>query len=393
MRPSAPSPLFRDNAALVRRRGGNLLLMHLPSAAPSPITNTVFQADLNSAAHTKFGLYYPITFEFSMSTGLSGLTGQYRTATSGAWTSLTTYTSANLFNGVNAARFDYAGGFAFLSAAFIAASDLLQFRIIDGTSTPVPLTYVGIPSYYDGRHAAVTVTMDDLYDASVPNFNTALGITAAAHIHVTVGLETAILNASSWSSVQGYIDGGYVEAASHSRNHPNNASEYSSYGYSSEISGSRDDILSNLTLPHEFVPVYIEPNGFEDATVRSTAVGAAYLVLRGYPIPTALDTWQTWNADGSYNTALFSYYTWSWVDNTTYRDAANSKYDSVYNAGGIYHLVDHPWQSGHWYTNSNLSQHIDHIKDKTDVWYAGFGELYLYHYVVERSAVSVAAVA
>jgi hypothetical protein len=357
------------------------------------LTNTVYQADLNNAAHTKFGLYYPVTFHFSMAGGLSGLTAQFRTATSGGWTSLTTYTTSDFFNGVNGARFDYAGGHAYLSVAFIAASDLLQLRIIDGGSTPIAIGYVGVPAYYDNRAAAVTMSMDDWNPGNDASFDTALAILIADHIHMTTAIITDPTTPPPWSSIQTYINGGYVEAASHSRNHPNNESDYISRGYTEEISGSRDDIKSNLTLPHNFVPVFIEPNGYENATVRSTAVGAAYLVIRGYPIPTALDTWQTWNNDGSYNTALFSYYTWDWVDNTTYRDAANAKYDAVYAAGGIYHLVDHPWQTGHWGANSNLSQHIDHIKDKLDVWYAAFGEMYQYHYVIERGAVSVVAVA
>ncbi len=34
----------------------------------------------------------------------------------------------------------------------------------------------------------------------------------------------------------------------------------------------RDDILANLTLLHPYVPVYIEPCGFENAEVRQAIV-------------------------------------------------------------------------------------------------------------------------
>lgn len=32
---------------------------------------------------------------------------------------------------------------------------------------------------------------------------------------------------------------------------------------------------------------------------------------------------------------------------------------------------------------------MDHIKGRSDLWYAGFGHLYLYRYVQERGKVSV----
>jgi hypothetical protein len=385
--------LFRDNGNSIRKRR-QIGMQVKTGGAPAALSGTLFQADLDSVAHDKFGLYYPVTFQFSMPSDLADLTAQYRTATSGSWSSLPVYTSAQFFNGIDAIRFDYAGNYAYLSKSFVAASDVLQMQIINSGSNPISLRYMGITNYYDNRNAAVTISLDDWNPGNDASFDTALGILATDHIYSSVAILTDPTTPPPWSSIQTYVDTGYVEACSHSRNHPNNEADYISRGYTEEITGSRDDVLTNLTLANEFVSVYIEPNGFENATVRSTAVGSNYLILRGYPTPPVLDTWSAWNLDGSYSTALFSYYTWDWANTASDLSSANAKFDGVYSANGIYHLVDHPWQSNHWYANSYLSQHMDYIKDKNDVWYASFGGLYLYHYIDERSnAVTVTAVA
>lgn len=44
---------------------------------------TEFQIAINSSAHQKFGLYYPVTYMFQIPAGSSGLTAQYRFAKRG----------------------------------------------------------------------------------------------------------------------------------------------------------------------------------------------------------------------------------------------------------------------------------------------------------------------
>lgn len=378
-----PSPLFRDNANLIRRRGGNLMLMHLTSQSAAGL---LFQANIDSTAHTTFGLWYPVTYVFGINTGLSGLTAQYRTANSGAWTTLTAYTSASEFNGVNGVRWDYANGRAYLSVGF-GAPDLIQFQVLNG-ATPVVISFHHIAGYYDERAAAVTASLDDWRTVNNTQFIAAQTKLAAVHVHNTTGIITALDGPMPWSDMQTWVDAGYLEFASHSRSHPANAAGYLVNGYTAEVSGSRDDILNNLTLPHELITVYIEPNGYTDATLRAAIITAGYLVDRGYPTPSPQNTWAAWSADGAYERSLFTITTEGWVDNTTYRDNFNATYDGVYAAGGIYHLMDHPAQAGHWGGNTNLEQHIDHIAGHLDVWYAALGEQYQYHYVQTNASVA-----
>ncbi len=351
---------------------------------------TQFQVTLNSAAHQTYGLYYPVTYMFQIPSDSSNLTAQYRYSTGDSWQSLSTLTSSDHFNGIDVARFDYANDVAYLSIAFSPASDLIFLRILNDQAE-VPLTYLGMPLYYDNRQAAVTVTLDDLDGPNNSYFSDADAILSAAQVHYTAAIVTGA--EPNWTSIANWIDAGYMEAASHSRTHPLSLDDYASTGYDNEILGSRDDILTNLAPAVTHIPVYIEPSGLEDAQVRQEIAGAHYLVARGYPITQSVNTFSTWGSDGTYERALYSYDTdnWPWYNGPAQEllvPQANSAFDAAYEAGGIYHLMDHPWHR-RWEQPSYLGQHITYISNRLDVWYAAFGELYLYHYVQERGQVSV----
>jgi hypothetical protein len=361
----------------------------LPASALAQQANpTQYQVVIDPAAHQRYGLYYPVTYMFQIPGGSSNLSAQYRYNQADNWSSLTVQSSADFFNGINAARFDYTNNVAFLSVAFSSASDVIYLRVLNGASE-VPLAYLGMPQYYDNRRAAVTVTLDDWNGTNSPYFVTAAQYLTGARLHFTVGIITWGL--PDWPTIQQWVNMGYMEAAAHSRNHPCTESDYYSSGYTSEIQGSRDDILANLSLPHPYVPVYLEPCGFENSQVRQAIVNAGYLATRGWQAPPTQNTFSSWGADESYLRAMYSYDTWGWgyYNGTAAQYAeANSSFDAAYNAGGIYHLVDHPWTQL-WSDGSYLVQHINYISNKPDVWYAAFGDLYLYHYVQERGVVTV----
>ena len=365
---------------------GSLLL---PNAALAQQANpTQFQVLIDPVLHQRYGLYYPVTYMFQIPGGSSNLSAQYRYSQADNWSSLPVRTSTEFFNGVNAARFDYANNVAYLSVAFSSTSDAIYLRVLNGASE-VPLIYLGMPQYYDNRQAAVTVTMDDWNGTNSPHFVTAAQYLTGARLHFTVGIIT--WGMPDWLTIQQWINTGYMEAAAHSRNHPCTDSDYYSSGYTSEIQGSRDDILANLSLPNPYVPVYIEPCGFENTQVRQAIVNAGYLATRGWQAPPVENTFSSWGTDGSYLRGMYSYDTWGWGyynGTATQYAEANSSFDTAHNAGGIYHLVDHPWTQL-WSDGSYLVQHINYISNRLDVWYAAYGELYQYHFVQERGAVSV----
>ena len=350
---------------------------------------TRFKVTVDEGAHRAFGLHYPVTYVFRIPEGSSGLSGQYRYSTDGDWSTLETRRAGEIFNGVAAARFDYGAGIAYLSVPFSAGSDSLHLRVVAGGSE-IPMNYLGMARYYDNRRAAVTVTLDDWNYGTGAYFDAAASVLSGAGMHATVGIIT--YGNPNWSQIQGWYDTGYIEPASHSRTHPCSAGDYSENGHAFEIRGSRDDILANLSLRHPYVTTYIEPCGYADAQVRQNVVGAGYLVERGYPVPPVQNGFSSWVEDGAYGRALYSFDTGAWYghEDSNLLTQGNASFDSAYRAGEIYHLMDHP-HYGLWYNGSYLSRHIGYVSNRPDVWYASFGGLYLYHFVLERGLVAVYA--
>ena len=171
-------------------------------------------------------------------------------------------------------------------------------------------------------------------DGYLSDFVQAISLITEKGLHVTVAIATAYT--SSWSTVQGWINGGLTEAASHTRTHPCTDAEYQVLGFMSEVVGSRDDLLDALALPNPYSS-YPNPGGTPEML-----------------------------------------------------SSLNSTFDNAYAIGGIYQLLDHPWQK-RWSTGGYLEQHAEYMANRKDVWYATLGNLYLYHYLQERGKVSVSA--
>jgi hypothetical protein len=368
-----------------------MLLMYLilkGSTISQAAGETQFQIYIDPTAHQKYGLYYPVTYMFQIPSGSSNLNAQYRYNTTDNWTTLDQKTTIDFFNGVNAVRFDYPGNIAYISIAFVLNSDSIYIRILSGQNE-VPLSYLGMPLYYDNRHAAVTVTLDDWQNGYDSYFVDASRILTSYRVHFAVGILGG--NSPNWALIQSWYNQGYLEPASHTRTHPCDATAYQQNGYDWQIAGVRDDILAHLTLNFPYVPAFLEPCGFESTQVRQAVAAAHYIVDRGWELPRqAQNSFAPWGEDGVYQRVLYSYDTYNWgqLGSAALRNEANASFDAAYAAGGIYHIVDHPWQQ-HWFDGSYLAQHFSYISNRPDVWYASFGELYLYHFVQERGQVFV----
>jgi hypothetical protein len=237
--------------------------LRLTTGAGSPLA-TQFQVSVDAAAHQRLGLYYPVTYMFQLPTGSSNLSAQYRYNPADNWSPVTTMTSADLFNGINAVRFDYSNNIAYISVAFSLNSDAIYLRILNG-QTEVPVSYLWIPSYYDNRRAAVTVSLDD-WDSQNVNWDAASRILTNAHVHFTGAIITNYN--PDWALIQYWYNQGYLEPGSHTRTHTCTDSDYSVNGYAYQLAGSRDDILANLTLRYPYVPAFMEPCGFESNQLR-----------------------------------------------------------------------------------------------------------------------------
>ena len=75
-----------------------------------------------------------------------------------AWTALTARVSAETFNGVEGARFEYGTGRAYVSAAFEDGSDDLYLTIQNAAGADMG-EFLSVAAYYDNRDGGV---VDDL---------------------------------------------------------------------------------------------------------------------------------------------------------------------------------------------------------------------------------------
>jgi len=251
--------------------------------------------------------------------------------------------------------------------------------------------YVEIADYYDNRKAVVTLTADDWNNDYEQSFEDMCSVLTAKRIYHTVGIVTdddILSGPLDWTKIQYWIDQGYAEAASHSRTHPPKV-PYSDP--ESEIGGSKQDILTNLTLPAhfsygstEYVYSWIEPRGISDNTIRQKLGEHKYLADRRVSID---DTWASWDSTND----LFSRIGYSTImgwDGMEDIATLNSKFESVYDGGGIYHIMVHPFRVN-WQPGQYADSHTDYISGRLDVWYVNFGLLYLYRWIDTQNVIQI----
>ncbi len=449
------------------------IYMYYGNSAASFVYDYI-RLSVSSTTHNDYGLAYPVTYEFSIPAGSSNLKAYKRYTTTQSWTQITEKTSSDFFNGIEAVRFDYSNNRAYISVAFSDASDEIHLKVTDSSDQSVDISYQGIPDYYDNRDAVVVATADD-WDGYGPNntgFKKACDAFTSRKIWLTPGITTQGVRKYnwppvSWSEVQPKIDAGYIEVASHSREHLGETYSYRYTGHHTgadneqytltncevnfptdsppytrnlvgwiienttdgssgtitsstaktitcsaglsggtdndwdtgdtylidrhdeEIGDSKTEIINNLDLPalnkkgsQEYVYAWIEPFGLTNPTITTKLGQYKYLADRSTDYADTFAWWDSLN--GVFNrigTSLLVDYS-----NLT---AANNQFDAVISAGNIYHMYMHP-KDVNWATGSWVQQHLDYIKEKPNLWYVGFGHLYLYHYIDDQNKVTVA---
>jgi PKD repeat protein len=346
-------------------------------------TASVFRVSVDSDSHSNYGLSYPVTYEFSIPSALS-VAKAYKSS-SGVWVELPVKTSSDFFNGIETVRFDFDNHRAYVSASFPADEDFFDVMVTDNGGEPQDITFVEICQYYDDRKAVVTSTADDWngnteFESAFDNWCDAW---ATRQMWTTVGVCCYEDLVPTWSRIQAKIDNGFVEIANHTRTHP--AVPYEDW--EDELSTFRDEMTCNLDLPsiqkkgiQEYITAFIEPYGSWSETLADCLGQYGYLSDRSYA--GGGTTFTSWNSSyGTYGRALFTVEVGSM--GTEDLESLNGGFDVVYAGGGVYHLMSHPYSISDWTPSGCLCQHLDHIKNKTDVWYVPFGALYMYHYCQE----------
>jgi hypothetical protein len=75
----------------------------------------------------------------------------------------------------------------------------------------------------------------------------------------------------------------------------------------------------------------------------------------------------------------------SWGGGDTSITSLNGKFDSVAAAGGIYHFMWHPQVLYPDSSKPYFLNHLNYVSNRTNIWYANLGHLYLYHLLQDSS--------
>lgn len=358
---------------------------------------------IDSRKHDDYGFTYPVTYQFSIPSNSSNLKAYKKHIESGDWIQITEKTSTDFFNDIEAVRFDYQNDRAYISIAFDETSDEIFLKIIDELQNPVG-TYEKITKYYDDRDAAVVFSADD-WEGTVYidlAFQEASDMFTRKKIWLSVAVITEGFHDDplwgntpppDWSHIQEKIDAGYIEVVSHSRTSPT----FVPYDdYDSEIGGSKQDIIDNLTLPslyrkgsREYIWGFTVPHSRFDETMHSTLGQYKYLtLLAGYPYREPKyyqdGSFPPWDSgDGLYE----RWNRWAYLEKESL-SVLNYQFDQRIAAGKIYHIGFHPWALD-LFSGSKLDQHTDYVKGRKNLWYVGYAALMMYHYVEDQEVVTV----
>lgn len=356
---------------------------------PADLGDAQFGITVEPAAHQKYGLAYPLTYRFCLPPDSPEADVYVKHMPSATWHKLASKTEGDLFNGLEAVRIS-PDMEALVSVGFPPQSDHIYLVFQDRHGNRIPgVRYEGIAPYYDQRRSAITSSQDDWHDDTHGSFVRASHEHRIRGLWFCPGIITALVSAPTWEAIQQELDQDFVEPLAHSRHHY----PHSYMDPRGEIGGCRDDIIARLELPpfntcgpNEYVYAYLEPYSATCDAARAVIGDWAYLADRG-SIPD-IHSWAPWD-DANDTYARTGYSIRMGSDGVEDLDLLNQTFDAVHDAGGIYHLMYHPWamQEEQWQAYGRA--HLDHLAGRNDIWYAGFGHLYLYHVARERGLVHV----
>ncbi len=341
--------------------------------------------------HSDYGFIYPLTFEFTLPDNSTNLKAYKKHLFSQDWTILDTKTKEDFFNGPEVIRFEYNQNKAYVSVGFSSVSDTVFIKIANQTNQSVSITCNNITEYYDNRDAAVSLTLDDMTDWSQAKFEKAIHEFRGYKLWSTCGIITepdGKINQEAWAYVQRQLDSGYVEAGCHSRTHPGSV-PYSDPN--SEVSGCQQDVISNLTLPplynngeKEYIYTWIAPNGSTNNEIDEILSENRFLANRMYSAMINYSGWCNWsNTHDIYEHVGItrcidpprSVIGWGCGNNDI--NDLNNAFDTTTGNGNVYHLMCHPnvveWDEDY------TKEHLEHVSNKKNIWYAGLGHIFLYH--------------
>lgn len=369
----------------------------------------------------QWGFQYPVTYVFEFGAMQAEARVLWRDGASGDWTVLPAKTADDFFNGIECVRFDPKQSRAYVSVGF-KGSPTIELRFT-GVTAP---KFISVARYYDDRRAAYSLSNDNWgYRASAhpgapwqgptndasDNYQAALHVCRGFHLPVSIAINSRSAGQEAmWRTMQDELDREDYswEPAVHALSHPRNAVDYAQAGYTAEIRSCREDILGHLRkIPYgQRVFEHILTCGYVDDQILRVDAGR-FLFVRGYngrdnPTSTGYASWNK----------VYDYYGVGGLSTTDYDQALarsqpkgrynaaavadlNKAFDEVVKAGGIFYALWHPdrYQNSVVFDpaegldgqrGSTLIQHLAHVANRKNIWYAANGWMYLYRYVAEH---------
>ena len=336
---------------------------------------------IDTQTHIDYGLAYPMTYEFDFSSNNNNLQAHRKFKSNQDWVQIIEKTNNEFFNGIEAVRFDFENNIAFVSIGFSDVSDSIFIKITDSEGNNIDATYLAMSQYYDNRDAAVTSTADDWAGWSNEKFIQTCQIFRSYNLWLSCAIVTGGVDSDTWMDIQNQLDSGYVEAVSHSRTHP-----YVPYeNLEGEVLGSKQDLIENLDLPdynrygiREYIYAWVAPYGEYDEDIDIMVSIGKYLVTRMYHGDD--HEFSNWDQElYKFNPVGVSTEVGPLWLGTTDTVVLNNTFDEVLSNGGIYHVMCHPnileWEEEYPWA------HLDHISNRKNIWYVGFGHMYSYHFL------------
>ena len=339
---------------------------------------------IDSQIHIDFGLSYPITYELSIPPNSFDLVSYVKFKSEQNWSPIAEKTSSDFFNGIEAVRYSYDENIAYVSIGFSELSDSIFVKIIDSEENNVNSSFIRISQYYDNRDAVVTSTADDWGAWSNPYFVQTCEIFRSFNLWISPAIITDFLDSNAWSSIQNQLDLGFVEPVAHSRTHPHTPYE----NVESEVLGCKQDLIQNLNMPiynrygsNEYIYAWIAPYGEYSDEIDTAVSDAKYLISRlFYENQHGFSNWDQslmkFEPVGA-SIELGGYYYWTGSTDTI---ELNHTFDDILTYGGIYHLMSHPAIID-WENDVYPWVHLEHISNRKNIWYVGFGHLYAYRFI------------
>jgi peptidoglycan/xylan/chitin deacetylase (PgdA/CDA1 family) len=265
------------------------------------------------------------------------------------------------------------------------------------------VTYVGKTKYLNNARAVVTHSIDD----STKYVTAALDALDKYGVKTTVFVSTEenpppeerfftqLQIAPLWPRLQRAIRDGH-EIGSHSSTHPCKRPDTEAFcaeAYTdAEVRGSRDAIVKRTRQLWVWTWCYPCGHCANHDFIQKKIAAAGYIVARNYPNEAQdghiMPDLQTWAAN-PFNAAYTQVVQKRGGAAKTERvdvQLLNSKFDEIYESGGIYNFMSHPqWLD--YGENKFFERHLAHISKRPDVWYVPMGPLYAFRTIRDATDV------